>query len=245
MKIAIITQARTTSSRLPGKVLLKAKNKTFIEIHLDRLKTLNLPIFIATTSNSCDDIIVQIAKQNNVGYYRGDEFDVLSRFYLCAKENLIDIIIRVTSDCPLIDTNEIQKGLNSYLENINYDNPNIYLSNTIKRTYPKGFDFEIFSFNMLEHAHFNAKNYEEREHVTPYFYIEKNKNILLMNQENNINSSDLRLTLDYLEDYEFLKILIEKYEMNNKSKIEIEKQIYGDLKLTELNLKCKQIALVK
>ena len=114
MSIGIITQARMTSTRLPGKVLKKVGNKTLLKYHIDRLKTSGYPIYIATTLNKTDDEIVNFAIHEGCSYYRGDEHNVLNRYYECAKENNLDVIVRDTSDCPLIDGSLIKKGIRQY-----------------------------------------------------------------------------------------------------------------------------------
>ena len=242
MNIGIITQARTTSTRLPSKILLKIQEKTLLEYHINRLKRTNIPIYIATTSNEADNQIIEIAKQLNCPVYRGSEHDVLSRFYHCATNFSLDIIIRVTSDCPLIDASEINKGLNYYLENNNLTPNHLYLSNTLQRTFPKGMDFEIFSFEMLEKAYINSSTKDDREHVTPYFYNGTREDIQLINYSNTHDTSDLRLTLDFQEDYDFFQLLIEKYSANRLRISEIEDLIHKHSELIDLNRKCKTIA---
>ena len=141
MHTAIIIQARMTSTRLPGKILLPVANLTFLEIQINRLRLLNIPIIIATTTNDSDNLIVEFAKKNNLEFYRGSEENVLERYYLASKKYNVKHIVRITSDCPLIDINCINTGL-KYYKNIN--TVNAFVSNTIERTYPRGFDFEIF-----------------------------------------------------------------------------------------------------
>src|SRR5690606_262301 len=106
MKVIVITQARSGSTRLPNKVLKEINGKSLLQIHIDRIKQAKLvdDIFIATTTNENDDQIVNIAKKLHVKYYRGSEDDVLDRFYQTAKNVKPDYIVRLTSDCPLIDS---------------------------------------------------------------------------------------------------------------------------------------------
>ena len=206
--VGIISQARMTSSRLPGKVLLKIAGKSLLQYHIERLEISKLPIYIATTTNNSDDEIEALASKLNVVTYRGDEHHVLSRYYECAKKNNLDIIVRVTSDCPLIDGNVIQSAVAQYMS-INHEN--LYLSNCQVRTFPRGFDFEIFSFNMLEQAYQNAFLQEDIEHVTPYIIknssgINKFENILLPQDK-----SFIRITVDTESDFILMKLLIENY----------------------------------
>ena len=145
-KVGIIIQARMGSSRLPGKILLDASGKPMLQYLIDKLNKIECVKIIATTDKVQDDEIVQYANNNNVLYFRGSESNVLSRYYECAKFFGIDIIVRITSDCPLIDENLLNESIRFYLNN---NNENCYLSNSIKRTFPRGFDFEIFSFKLL------------------------------------------------------------------------------------------------
>lgn len=242
MNIGIITQARTSSTRLPSKVLLKIKEKTLLQYHLDRLKLANIPIYIATTTNKKDNIIIEMAEQLNYLFYRGSEQDVLSRFYHCASQFNVDIIIRVTSDCPLIDADTIIGGLDIFLNQLRY-NHRLYLSNTINRTFPKGADFEIFSFTLLEEAYNNASLKKQREHVTPYFYENSQHTIKLLNFFNTRNTANLRITLDYLSDFNFIQTLIQEYKADTLSIKEIENLILNNNHLMGLNKLCTLTAL--
>lgn len=242
MNIGIITQARTTSTRLPSKILLKIKEKTLLEYHINRLKLANLPVYVATTNNKEDNIIVDISEQLNCFSYRGNELDVLSRFYHCASQFNIDIIIRVTSDCPLIDANEISKGLDKFLKQWK-NNSRLYLSNTINRTFPKGVDFEIFSFSLLREAYNKAVLAKEREHVTPYFYENNQHTIMLLNFFNTRNTANLRITIDYLSDFNFIQTLIQKYNADTLHIKDIENLILKNNHLMDLNNLCTLTAL--
>jgi spore coat polysaccharide biosynthesis protein SpsF len=241
MKIGIITQARTTSSRLPAKILLKANNQTLLEHHIQRLSTINIPLFVATTINQQDNVIVDICKKKRISFYRGSELHVLSRFYECALNNDLEIIIRVTSDCPLIDSQVILKGLTCFLQNYK-THKKLYLSNTIHRTFPKGMDFEIFTFKMLQSAYEGFKTDYQKEHVTPYFYQGVDPDIKLLNFSNARDTSDLRLTLDYFEDFTLLKILIESYQASNHAVEDIEDLIMANANLIKLNQLCKFVS---
>jgi len=141
MKIAVIIQARTSSTRLP----------------LKKSKRLN-EIIIATTEEKEDNEIIDITKKEDVKYFRGSKENVLSRYYFAAKENNIDIIIRITSDCVDITDLTIDDHINKMAD---------YTSNSLTRTYPHGFDVEVFNFDALEKAYKNATKDYEKEHVTP------------------------------------------------------------------------------
>lgn len=207
MNIVCIIQARIGSTRLPGKVLKKICGKSVLEHGIDRLKRVNNidKIVIATTILERDNVIVKEAERLKVPYYRGAEENVLSRYYYGAKENNADIIVRITSDCPLIDSELTEKIINYYLENnLQYD----YVSNTIDRTYPRGLDTEVFSFKALERAFNEATSKRDKEHVTPYIW--DNPNLFRIAQyKNDVNYSNLRWTVDTPEDFELIKKIYE------------------------------------
>ena len=197
-----------TSTRLPGKVFKEINHIPLLQYHLDRLLQTDLEIIIATTTNPTDDPIVEFALKNNIPCHRGSENNVLSRYYEAAEKNKLDVIIRVTSDCPLIDPHLIRSSIEDYDR---IDNPDLYMSNTIERTYARGFDFEIFSFSSLKDAFLHAKDESDKEHVTPYIWKNKSGKIDFKSIYQNVDHSNLRLTVDTFEDYELIKILIEEY----------------------------------
>ncbi len=204
MKILAIIQARMGSTRLPGKVMLKLQDKTVLEHVIIRLKQAKLidEIIVATTTNSSDDPIIEEMNRLNIKTFRGSEENVLSRYYYAAKENEADVIIRITSDCPLIDPKVIDEMINEYKELIQSDSVD-YLSNTIERTYPRGLDAEIMSFKVLEETFLNAKEDFEKEHVTPYIYQNPDK-FKRVDFLNDIDYSEHRWTLDTPEDLELI-----------------------------------------
>ncbi|WP_035289864.1 glycosyltransferase family protein [Clostridium sp. KNHs214] len=202
MRVVCIMQARTGSTRLPGKVLKNICGKTVLEHDVERLRKIrNIDeIVIATTDKENDNKIVEEALRLKVKYFRGSEDDVLSRYYYAAKKYKADVVVRVTSDCPLIDYEVSEKIIQYYLDNNDkYD----YVSNTIKRTYPRGLDTEVFSFRTLEKAFNESKLQRDREHVTPYIW--DNSNIFkLYYYKNDIDYSELRWTLDTEEDFQLI-----------------------------------------
>lgn len=203
MKIAVIIQARMGSTRLPGKVMKKIKDETVLSHVIERVrkaKTID-EIIIATTTLEQDQSIVNQGLQSNIKVFRGSETDVLSRYYLAAKENNVDIIIRITSDCPLIDPNIIDELVEHY-QNSNYDIVTNAGNDISNRTYPRGLDTEVFSFEMLEAGYENATKDYQREHVTPYIY-ENAKSIYYY--KNAHNFSEYRWTLDTEEDFQLIK----------------------------------------
>lgn len=212
--IGAIIQARSTSTRLPRKVLKSLpfnSNITVLEQVIRRVKKSNFvdKIIIATTKN--DKEIVEIAKKENVKYFIGDEKDVLSRYYFASKENNLDIVVRITSDCPCIDYELIDKTIEKFLkEKVDY------ISNTIEGKLPRGLDVEVFTFKALEEAYFNAKDGFEREHVTPYIYNNKDKfKISFLKIPDELSAPNIRITLDTKEDYALLCVVFD--ELYNKN----------------------------
>ena len=111
LKVGIITQVRVTSTRLPAKVLLSVAGRSYLEHHLDRLSRTGLPVIVATTTNVHDDLVVQVCHEDGIPVFRGSEDDVLSRFAGAAREHELDAVVRVTSDCPLIDPEIVAAGV--------------------------------------------------------------------------------------------------------------------------------------
>lgn len=217
-KIGIITQARMTSTRLPEKVLINVLGKPILAYQIEKIKKTGYPLFVATTVNPSDDAIVKLCQDYQVPFFRGSEHDVLSRYYFCAKNFGLDIIIRITSDCPLIDEQIIKNGLAQYLA---LNDENIYYSNIHERTYPTGFDFEIFSFKSLEEAHLRADQVHEREHVTFYLTEGRMPQIKMVHDKRQDPAPDYRITLDTPQDLQLIKELIEKYQAHLKNVDEI------------------------
>jgi len=207
--IGIITQARATSTRLPAKVLLKAGGRTFLEHHLDRLAATNLPVIVATTTNAADEPIVEIAEKAGVPVYRGSELDVLDRFAGAIREHGLDGVVRVTSDCPLIDASVVVAGVDRFRAE---DDENLYVSNTIERTYPRGMDYEVFSAARLLRAAAEATLPADREHVTSYLHQNRAGDVKLLNLPWSGGGSQYRLTLDTEDDRTLLTTLIEQYD---------------------------------
>ena len=142
MKIIAITQARTGSTRFPNKIMNKIGDETLLSIHINRIKKAKKinSIIIATTNKKNDDVIKQQADKLNVNCFRGDEDDVLDRFYQAAKIHNPDYVVRLTSDCPLIDPILIDEIIKATISS-NVD----YCSNTLIESYPDGQDIEVFT----------------------------------------------------------------------------------------------------
>lgn len=215
MKVICVVQARVGSTRLPGKVLKEICGKSVLQHVIERLGRVKIidDLIIATTELETDDQIVDECLKLDVKYFRGSEKDVLSRYYLAAKKNQADVVVRVTSDCPLIDPETVEKIIDCYLMNREV---NDYVSNTIDRTFPRGLDAEVFSFVSLEKSFLSATKEYEREHVTPYIYQHPDE-FKIFQYKNEIDYSDYRWTLDTEEDFQVIKIIYEAlYEGNQK-----------------------------
>lgn len=209
LKTILITQARTGSTRLPGKVLKEIGGKSLLQIHLDRLVNCKnvSEIIVATTVNEEDNVIFDKAIEWGYSASRGSESDVLDRFYQAVKDKSADWIVRVTSDCPLIDP-ELVDDVIRFAQDNNTD----YCSNGFVENFPDGQDVEVFKFSALETAWKNAVLMSEREHVTPY--IRNNSDFNNGNLFKAINFacdsdfSKIRMTVDEQRDLDLVEILI-------------------------------------
>ncbi len=209
IKTVLITQARTGSTRLPGKVLMEINQIPLLKIHLERLKkSENIDkVIVATTDKIEDDIIEQKAADWGYTVFRGSENDVLDRFYNAVKNMNPLWVVRVTSDCPLIDPKLVDQVI-SHTQNNHAD----YGSNTLIENFPDGQDIEVFKFSVLEDAWLNAKLPSEREHVTPF--IRKNSTFNEMNMYKSVNYpckgnfNKIRMTVDEQTDITTIEILI-------------------------------------
>lgn len=205
----LITQARSGSTRLPGKVLKEIAGKSLLQIHLDRLlkcKSVS-EIIVATTTNKEDKIIYDCAIKWGFSAFRGSETDVLDRYYQAVKCKKADWVVRVTSDCPLIDPELVDKVI-EFVQKSNKD----YGANIIIENYPDGQDIEVFKFSALEAAWRNANLLSEREHVTPF--IRNNSDYLggklftSINYPCEFDYSKIRMTVDEIKDFELIAVLI-------------------------------------
>lgn len=209
LKTVLVTQARTGSTRLPGKVLKEVNGKTLLQIHLERLSKSSKisDIIVATTDKQEDLIIYNQAIKWGFSASIGSEQDVLDRFYQTVKDKNADWIVRVTSDCPLLDPNLLDEVI-TFVQEKDVD----YGSNALIEHFPDGQDIEVFKFSALEIAWKNAKLKSEREHVTPYFSNNSNnKGINLFTTINYPCESDfskIRMTVDEPKDFDLIKILI-------------------------------------
>jgi spore coat polysaccharide biosynthesis protein SpsF len=215
MKTVIIVQARMTSTRLPGKVLKKVNDKSLLEYLFERLRRVRLAdeFVIATTVNDTDLPIVAECERFGVAVTRGSELDVLARYYEAAKLHKADIVVRVTSDCPLIDPAVVDEAIQFYHEHRSqYD----YVSNALVQSYPYGMAAEVFPFSALKEVYREAQLEPEREHVTPFLYTHPERyrvgHVICKK-----NLSHHRWTVDTVEDFELVRLITEAlYPKNPK-----------------------------
>jgi len=231
-KIGVIVQVRMGSTRLPGKVMKLLDNEdTVLDVLIRRLKLSKLvdEIVIATTPDKRNSVIVDLANSHLIPYFIGSEENVLERFYKAARKFKLDIIIRITSDCPFIDPKILDDMIDFYLHN-NYD----YIKNIHESSnFPRGFDVEIFSLDVLENIYSLAKNKPEKEHVTYYIYTHpKNFNIFYYNLDNLKKFDKLRLTIDEEQDLILCREIYKKLKENSKT---IDFSLYDILEIIENN----------
>lgn len=216
MKTVAIIQPRMASTRLPDKVMKKLLDQTVLSHVIKRVKACHRidQIVVATTTLPQDDSIVQEAELCGVDWFRGSETNVLERYYLTAKEYQADAIMRITSDCPLLDV-EILNDLLSYFQEEREMGLKIdYISNSLRRSFPRGLDAEVFTYNALEIAYNYATKDYEKEHVTPYIYQHPDL-FSLHNLSHDEDLSHYHWKLDTPEDYELIKIVYENLYPQN------------------------------
>jgi spore coat polysaccharide biosynthesis protein SpsF len=199
------------SSRLPDKVMLPLAGKPLILRMYERVAFSEYAgrIVIALTEDQADDELFKHCKQNNLEVYRGNTLDLLDRHYQVAKIFDADAVVKIPSDCPLIDSKIIDKVILYYINNRDkYD----FVSNLHPPSYPDGNDVEVMSFKALDKAWINAKKDFEREHTTPYIWENPDKfRIGNVDWETGLDySMTHRFTIDYKEDYEFIKGVYDK-----------------------------------
>ena len=210
MKIYAIIQARMSSTRLPGKILMELYGKPVIQNIVERVgrcEKIN-EVVVATSSDVTDDSVATFLQNHNINVFRGDLDNVLSRYYHCAKDYGADCVIRLTGDNALVDSEIIDEAIDIYQKN-SID----YLD--YKSTLPLGMAVEIFSFDALEKAYMGAENTECLEHVTPY--MRENPHVFSIMSYINPSDEDhsnLRFTMDTMEDYEFVSCIYSYFRGN-------------------------------
>ena len=208
--VTAIVQARMTSTRLPGKVLMEICSKPILALLVERLKSCKGidRIVIATSVDATDDVIANWCKKNSVDLFRGSLDDVLDRYYNAAKRFGADTIVRITADCPLIDPALVDRVIEAFKAG------GCVYAKSMGR-FPDGLDTEVFSFEALRRAHAEARLLSEREHVTPY--ICKNpEEFPVVTIDNDEDLSSMRWTVDDPADFLFVTKVFEALYTDKK-----------------------------
>lgn len=213
MNTVVIVQARMTSTRLPGKVLLPIAGRPMLSYQIERLRRARRAdrIVVATTTNATDDPIVAFCAAEGVDCTRGPEHDVLARYFQAATRFAADIVVRVTSDCPLIDPSLIDTAIAAYAD---AGGTCDYVSNMIEPTWPYGMAVEVFSARALAQAQAEATDAAEREHVTPFIYWRPDR-YRLKSLTMSPDLSGQRWTVDTPQDFELVRRIIEAIHPEN------------------------------
>ncbi|MCV0393556.1 MAG: glycosyltransferase family protein [Nitrosopumilus sp.] len=231
VEIGCIIQARMGSTRLPGKVMQNVtEKKPLIHFLLDQLKGSSQieKIVVATTTLPEDNIIFDYIENLGVDCFRGNPFDVLNRYYECAKKFSFSNIVRITSDNPLIDPKIVDSVITKFKTG-SFD----YVANCIERTFPYGTETEVFSFRALESASKNAHSDNDKEHVTPYF--RNNQKFRTFDLKYFKDISKLRWTVDTKSDLEFVKKIISKIHTRPILLDDILNLLQNDSELLKIN----------
>ncbi len=201
MRIVAIIQARMGSTRLPGKVLKDLGGKTVLARVVSRVRRFRFvnEVVVATSKDPADDLIMKECQRLGTRAFRGGEQDVLDRYYGAAREAQAEVVVRITSDCPLIDPGVSDQTIQAFL-----DAWPDYASNVLERTYPRGLDTEVMTFAAIESAWRDAREPYQREHVTPFLYQHPER-FRLLSVKGDHDYSQYRWTLDTPEDLEFLR----------------------------------------
>jgi len=207
-KVVVVVQARMGSTRLQGKVLMDLCGQTTlarVNCRLARAERVH-QIVIATTTSPADNAIVSEAERNGVAVFRGSEQDVLSRYLQAAEQFRADLIVRITSDCPLIDPGVVDRVIAEVLSS-DAD----FASNCIHRTYPRGLDAEVFTLDALHRADDMCDQPHHREHVTPIFY-ERPDRFRVRSVVGGEDYARYRWTLDTPEDLELIRTIYSRFD---------------------------------
>jgi spore coat polysaccharide biosynthesis protein SpsF len=215
-RIVTIIQTRRGSTRLPDKVLLPLAGKHLFIQQVRRVQAASLTgqVVVATTMSRVDDAIVDICRWEEIECFRGDGTDLLDRHYRAACHYGADVVLKIPSDCPLIDPAVIDEVIRYYFDHEGeYD----YVSNLHPATWPDGNDVEIMPLSVLREAHTNATRLLEREHTTPYIWERPERfrvGNLVMDEEQDYSMTH-RFTLDYAADYELIRAVYEELFHSN------------------------------
>jgi spore coat polysaccharide biosynthesis protein SpsF len=210
MNVTVVIQARTGSTRLPGKVLLYAAGAPLLQRMIERVSAARTPsaVVVATTEHGADDAICGIARRAGALCVRGHATDCLDRHVAAARATSADVVVKIPSDCPLIDPATIDRVIGAFLAEPDVD----YVSNLHPATWPDGFDVEVMTRGALETAWREATRPLDREHTTPFLW-DNPERFLTQNvawETGLDHSRSHRLTLDYPEDYAVIRAIYDE-----------------------------------
>jgi spore coat polysaccharide biosynthesis protein SpsF len=210
MKVAVVIQARTGSTRLPGKVLLPAAGAPLLQRMVERVCAARTPndVVVATTTLPIDDEICEIARAAGVAAVRGHATDCLDRHVTAARATAADAVVKIPSDCPLIDPATVDRIIGAFLAELDVD----YVSNLHPPTWPDGFDVEVMTRGALETAWREATRPLDREHTTPFLWDNPERFVTRnVRWETGLDASArYRMTLDYAEDYAVIRAIYDQ-----------------------------------
>lgn len=215
MNTVFVVQARVASSRLPRKVLLDLAGKPLLARQLERLRRCQQAheLVVATTTDSDDDAIVDLARAADVRWYRGSRDDVLARLAGAAREARADVVVRLTADCPLIDPGVSDRVVAELLAQANTCD---YASNVVRRTYPRGLDTEAMFVDVLLRIDRLSRSPAAREHVTLLARSERPELFACYDVVDGVDNSDLRWTVDTPDDLRFVRELFARMELADR-----------------------------
>lgn len=217
MKRVAIIQARMNSTRLPGKVLAELDGEPMLVQQLRRIKRCRWidEIVVATTTGDEDRPILAAAEREGVRWFRGSEHDVLSRYHGAAREAGAEVVVRLTSDCPLLDPEVTDRVVEALVtEPFACD----YASNTVDRTYPRGLDTEAFFMDVLDRTVRLATSSAAKEHVTYFIHRERPDLFVLRTVVDAENHADLRWTVDTPEDLQLARAIYQTLGLSHSWK---------------------------
>jgi len=237
-KVIAIIQARMGGARLPGKVLLDLAGEPMLARVVNRSRRATMPeeVVVATTTRPADEAIVELCAARGWPCFRGSEDDVLDRYYQAAIRYQADVVARITADCPLIEPEIVDWVVQEFFE----EGPLDYASNTLPpRTFPRGLDVEVVTFDALERAWREDDSQAWREHVSPYIYRHPEK-FALRAVVNNVDLSSMRWTVDTPEDLAFVRQIYDYFGHDRFSWCEVLAVLEDHPECLEINQRVAQ-----
>lgn len=238
MTVGAIVQARMGSSRLPGKVLLDIAGMSMLARVVDRTRRARTidRVIVATTTMTQDDPLAEHARGLGVDVFRGDEQDVLDRYYQAASHHHLDVVVRITADCPLLDPGLVDAVVGVLLEPGSRVD---YSANTLRRTFPRGLDVEAVPFATLERVWREAQSFHQRAHVFPYI-TEHPGLFSLAGITDTVDRSEMRWTVDTEEDLIFVRELFRALGSREFTWRDVVKVIDAQPELLQINASVRQ-----